>query len=427
MTTATRPDLDFTRANTLYATHGLHAFAAKCPPPLARWAIEEYSRPGELVVDPFCGSGTTLVEARLTGRHSVGCDLDPLACLLSQVKAEPLDDALLAAATKEVQARATTYLASGTAGLSLPGLPDRDRWFQPEVSVALAALVAAIAEIETTSGAREGTAESVRRFCHVALSSLIVARTSVANARDLVHSRHHFRAHATPPDVLGRFARRCAAMRRQVAVFSAEADATATVGVARADARALPLRDGVARLLFTSPPYCNAIDYTRTHLFAIAWLADALGTTIDDYRRLGRRYIGTDRARKAHRFEELLEEFASTAARLAVAEVAARDPVRAGVLARYFADMGRALGECGRVLAPGGHAVLVVCPSRIRDVAVPTHRALAELAAEAPCSLTLVDELERTLDDSRRVMPYLQTGFGQRMRTEYILVLRRAG
>lgn len=417
MTTAPRLDLDFARANTLYATHGLHAFAAKCPPPLVRWAIEEHSRPGEFVVDPFCGSGTTLVEARLTGRGSVGCDIDPLACLLSQVKAQPLDTAVLAAGAAAIQQRATDYLATGVTELPLPALPNRDRWFHPDVSAALAALVAAIAEIEM--------AEAVRRFFQVALSSLIVARTSVANARDLVHSRHHFFAYATPPDVLARFARRCAAMCRQIAAFGARADATTTAGVMRADARALPLRAGVARLIVTSPPYCNAIDYTRTHLFAVAWLADALGTTIEDYRQLGRRYIGTDRARKAHRYDALLEEFASPMARLAVAEVAARDPVRAGVLARYFADMRRALGECGRILAPGGYAVLVVCPSRIRGVDVPTHRALAELATEGPYPLALMDELERTLDDSRRIMPYLQSGFGQRMRTEYVLVLRR--
>jgi hypothetical protein len=72
--------------------------------------------------------------------------------------------------------------------------------------------------------------------------------------------------------------------------------------------------------------------------------------------------------------------------------------------------------------------VLVVCPSNIRRVAVPTHRLLAELAAGLPerLGLDLVECRERTIHDHRRVMPYLETAFGPRMRTEYVLVLRRA-
>ena len=62
----------------------------------------------------------------------------------------------------------------------------------------------------------------------------------------------------------------------------------------------------------------------------------------------------------------------------------------------------------------------------IRGVDVPTHRALAEIAAALPAPLVQIDEVERTLDDSRRIMPYLQSGFGRRMRTEYVLVFRRS-
>src|SRR6266545_4400114 len=79
--------LDFSAAGHLYATHGLHAFAARCPPPLARWAIETFTEPGDYVLDVMCGSGTTLVEAVLTGRCGWGVDIDPLARLLAEAKA----------------------------------------------------------------------------------------------------------------------------------------------------------------------------------------------------------------------------------------------------------------------------------------------------------------------------------------------------
>ena len=91
-------DLDFAGQKTAYATHGLHSFAAKFPPQLARWGIETFSRPGEVVLDPMAGSGTTLVEARLLGRSAFGVDIDPLARLIARVKATALAPELLEAA-----------------------------------------------------------------------------------------------------------------------------------------------------------------------------------------------------------------------------------------------------------------------------------------------------------------------------------------
>jgi tRNA G10 N-methylase Trm11 len=49
---------------------------AKMLPALAAHAITSYTRPGQLVLDPMCGSGTTLVEAAYCGRHSIGVDIE---------------------------------------------------------------------------------------------------------------------------------------------------------------------------------------------------------------------------------------------------------------------------------------------------------------------------------------------------------------
>src|SRR5215510_14796868 len=80
------PELNFDGHNTLYATHGLHAYAAKCPPQLVRYGLRYYSKLGETVMNPMAGSRTTLVEARLLGRNVIGYDIDPLARLIAQVK-----------------------------------------------------------------------------------------------------------------------------------------------------------------------------------------------------------------------------------------------------------------------------------------------------------------------------------------------------
>jgi hypothetical protein len=84
-------DLDFHRDASNYASHALHAFAAKFPPQLPRIFIEGLTQTGETVMDPMMGSGTAIVEAFLCGRRAVGFDIDPLALMICRVKTHPVD------------------------------------------------------------------------------------------------------------------------------------------------------------------------------------------------------------------------------------------------------------------------------------------------------------------------------------------------
>lgn len=78
--------LDFQGENTAYASHSFHAFAAKFPPQLPRAFIRALSTPGQAVLDPMMGSGTTLVEALIEGRQAIGVDIDPLAIRIGSTK-----------------------------------------------------------------------------------------------------------------------------------------------------------------------------------------------------------------------------------------------------------------------------------------------------------------------------------------------------
>ena len=84
-------DLDFHRDASNYASHALHAFAAKFPPQLPRLFIEGLTVKGETVMDPMMGSGTAIVESFLCGRRAVGFDIDPLALMICRVKTHPVD------------------------------------------------------------------------------------------------------------------------------------------------------------------------------------------------------------------------------------------------------------------------------------------------------------------------------------------------
>lgn len=190
-------------------------------------------------------------------------------------------------------------------------------------------------------------------------------------------------------------------------------------GIIGGDARALDMADGSADLVFTSPPYCSALDYTRAHIFAVAWLGDVLGTTVEQYRLLVRSYVGSERAPLA---EATADQRTPPPLGVPTVDEVVGDlgghPRRAWVVHRYFRDMRQVVAKCARVTRPGGHVVLVVCPSNVRRVPIPTHRLLVGLAEAAPASrrLELIECRERTIHDHRRVMPYLEAAHAHGVR-----------
>lgn len=76
-------------------THGFYKYPARFSPTFARAAIETLTKPGQLVLDPHVGGGTTLVEARALGRESIGVDISPLAEFVSRVKSTVYSEAEL--------------------------------------------------------------------------------------------------------------------------------------------------------------------------------------------------------------------------------------------------------------------------------------------------------------------------------------------
>jgi 16S rRNA G966 N2-methylase RsmD len=79
------------RQSTRYSAHGLHEYKGKFNPQVAKALLNIFNaRPGQLVLDPFCGSGTSLVECAHLGISSVGTDINPLAVFLANAKLQSL-------------------------------------------------------------------------------------------------------------------------------------------------------------------------------------------------------------------------------------------------------------------------------------------------------------------------------------------------
>jgi len=359
-------------------------------------------------------------------RRAIGYDIDPLARLVAQVKCRELDDKGIREAYETVVAKAKSdldSLAGGSASEALrdrvapPEFHNRDYWFDPDVSGALAVLSY---HIGTTD-----MADEVRDFLWVGLSSTVLTKKSVANARDITHSRHHHWEHEQLPDVLSRFEAKVNRMRRRMTEYGALCnDLPNTAAEAHlADARNLPLANESVDVVFTSPPYATALDYPRAHFLAIPWMRQVLGVTVTEYRENGRNYIGTERGRLPRVFALDSRLTLFHLASSVVMDISKASERQAKLIQRYFLDMSQVLSEIHRVLKPHRHAIIVVCPSHIRKVRVATNQVLAEIASAL--GLMLEREHTRTISKRRRLLPYMQHAFGERMSTEYVLILKK--
>jgi len=142
----------------------------------------------------------------------------------------------------------------------------------------------------------------VREFLYLTFSGIIYTKGlgSMANVRDLAHSRPHRVMKEKLPDVEKSFFAKMNRLRKMMESFWGHCDPNFESKIVSFDARAVPaLKDNSMDLVFNSPPYVNAIDYQRGHKFSIFWLADVLDTTPENYLALAKNYVGSDRIPKA--------------------------------------------------------------------------------------------------------------------------------
>ncbi len=406
-------DLGFHDNVATHGRHSLHAFPAKFPPQLPRLFIDTLTQPGDQILDPMMGSGTTLIEAMLANRNALGFDIDPMAVRISQAKATSLDAEAVQQAGQCVVERASARLLRPatlqkelTRRFDGKSLEFVQYWFAQPTQLELMAL---LSEIERVTEA------AIREFLTLCFSAIIITKSGgVSLARDLAHTRPHRVTDKTPRPAIAEFKKRLDKNLKNLPVTSVECG---QVRVQVGNAEALPLAEASVDLIFTSPPYAsNAIDYMRAHKFSLVWL----GHPIQTLSVLRRNYIGGE-ATQQFAFEDLPAR--STAL---VAQVTQLDRKKGLTLQRYYSEMTRVLKEAERVLKPGKAAALVVGSSVMRGIDTQTPTCIGEIGQTL--GFDLVGIATRSLDRDRRMMPARFGGarasqIEERMHEEQVVVL----
>lgn len=358
-----------------YATHGLHEYRGKFFPQLVGALMNVAKVPkGGIVLDPMCGSGTTLVEARLTGRKGYGLDVNPLSVFIADVKCQALGLTASALVTAYDALRKDLERRSPVQGVGVRSRPVRDRdylerWFDRRTLTEIGRVARAIDRLPS---------DRVGNFYRAALSNILRA-VSWQKTDDLRVRREY--VDFGVGEVVARFLKEAERSTRTVAAFLADQRPMAAYehvvkeGDARRAVGEFPELVGRVDAIITSPPYATALPYIDTDRLSLIYL-ELLSR--EEHRSLDMQMIGnreiTEIGRRAYwdYFQEnknlLPEATIGLIERIdalnAASDVGFRRRNMSALLSRYFFDMRTTLQQARSVLRAGGTMFLVIGNNR---------------------------------------------------------------
>jgi len=357
--------------------HGFHSYPARLHPLTARRLVEGLSKPGARVLDPFCGSGTVVAEARALGRVALGSDLNPLAVELSWLKsrgptAREVEQLLSAAeriaevAEERRQRKAEPYVRYGA--------EERER-YPIHVLLELDSIAHGIGQLPKTEQTR---------ILRLVVSSIL---TKVAYSEGDT-TRKKAPRRLPSGFAIGLFMEKTRELAERFEEYRTRiGDRAPRATVACVDARDIEgLETASIDLIVTSPPYPGVYDYLDHHIHRLRWLGLQPS-------RLQDQEIGSRRGYRRLRFDE--------------------------ASALWAAEMGACLREMRRVLASDGRGVVIVADSVVDRQAFRADEAFARIAAENGLEVKLVASQERPL-----FLYGAEEVFDELPRSEHLIVVR---
>lgn len=361
------------RPQTTAYSHSYHRYPAKFIPQLVNKAVRKYTSPGDVVCDPFGGCGTTLVEAKLLGRKSIGFDINPVAKLITDTKTRAIPPKHLQLAREQFL---SAYVAIGRrkkTPLHLrPTHSDRVYyWFDRRIIKKLDRLYAAILQI------KDGQS---RRFFLCAFSHILknCSRWLMKSIKPTIHPQKEL------PDPKGVFLIHLDSMIKKNSELYLALEEGGNLHIQSTmrlhdSTKRLPLKDNSTDLVVTSPPYVTSYEYADLHQLTLLWFGDdrrhfrrwdKFSAQFDCFRKT---FVGSS-FKKYHN-----AELGSTIAEAIVQEVANEDPGLSRSIARYFLDMNSAFYEMHRILKSGSKAVIIIGNTELHGVPILNAEVATEL------------------------------------------------
>jgi len=360
---------DFRTADTKELTHCFHVYPAMMIPQVARRLIHRYGNPGGVLLDPFCGSGTALVEAKVFGMNAIGIDINPLARHLGQVKTHALDPHLLRRQLSKILSIHHKKQQLAFAG-ERPDVPDFfniNYWFSEQAIHDLQLLKDSILSVTEE--------EALRDFFLVPFSETVREASYTRNSEFKLFRLPKEKLNGHQPNVGQIFHQKARRNIAGMAQFLAIAPKDVWVRILDEDTRhRTSIADNQVDLVVTSPPYGDShttVAYGQFSRLSLQWLGydHRIGQMVD------RKSLGGKAG-----LEDGASELSPTLART-LDRIAESDPKRANQVLSFFVDFGLCLQELARVTKCGAKICMVVGNRTVKGQRILLDQILVEMGA----------------------------------------------
>lgn len=346
------------RSQTSYLTHSYHRYPAKFIPQLAARLIKENSQVGELVCDPFMGSGTTLVESIVNDRRAYGTDINPVAVLITRAKTTPIEPRYLETKILSLKGKIKQHHLMDEGKQTLLIKDDLrvtsyenkriDYWFPRKQKHDLSIILSAIITIEDNN---------IRNFLLCAFSNILkgCSRWMMKSVKPTIDKNKVIN------DAYSNFFLHTQRMLEKNRLFwkILEGKKKIECTVDNVDARKMRLNNDSAALIVTSPPYVTSYEYADLHQLTAIWLGYA--EKLSDFRT---NFIGS--IQKQHSQVSLF----SALGRTIVDKLHSIDKREAKGVEQYFFEMQQCFEEMYRVLKYGGRSSIVIGDTDLKKVKI---------------------------------------------------------
>jgi site-specific DNA-methyltransferase (cytosine-N4-specific) len=265
---------DLKQSERQYGVHFFHHYTAKFIPQIPARIIRHYTTGNNIVVDPFMGSGTTLVEAKLLGCNSFGLDTNPMAIKIAKAKTLKIDDRKIKEINDfiewlELNKKSKGITSWGTSGSKL--FNESELWFREDVA----------SKINSILSKSRNYSPEVRNFIEVGLSTLLKGMSNarmdsvipvLPNKPIYLDRKHYYREVNNLTRKIPVFRRVLSQIRRMkfaILAFNKEIDHKLICEPTLGDARRLQDFIGYCDLVVTSPPYWSAQNYEKIHMLSM--------------------------------------------------------------------------------------------------------------------------------------------------------------
>jgi hypothetical protein len=383
--------------------YGIHPYPAMIHYRVARKIISDFSRAGDMVLDPFVGSGVTAVENMVADRRFVGYDINPLAILISRVRCTPIEEGRLTRHLNEIL-RKQSEVASK---IDIPDFHNIRFWFKDEVIKSLAALRSQITAI---------TDDKLRDFFLVCFSETV---RKVSNTRNdefkLVRRKDADQFVSNPQEVFRAVGNRNISLLCQF--YKRSNNDHPTPRLSEKDVSIpLDLPDDSIDLVLTSPPYGDS----RTTV--------AYG----QFSRLSLRWLGleekVDRTSLGSRGKDIIQGLPSSLLYQTLTQLAGENHKRAEEVFGFYSDYFHSIRNIAAKVRRRGFVCFVVGNRRVCGKELPTDRITADFFSD--CGFEHLTTLVREISNKRMPAKNSPSNVcGEKevtMAHEYIVILKKA-